>query len=277
MLTGQTFFPQVLSPEHAALLVLPACSLERVGHLDRAAVASLCALKALTALTIITATDAAADVLQHTAAAAAQQQHQHQQQQQQQQQLEAEGGEAVVAVNAALGAPDAVAAPATPTVSIPAAAAAAADGGNQGLWLPLLELPLLQELVLGSAHRSQQLHLTGNLTAKLQSSVRVSMNSGKTSASPGFGGGSICSSGGRGRAGHGGCCWYQQSNEAVSAYVCPTGAWSDLSNVKVGAVMRLAAVNKHCYNAAVSHHCLTAVAAAGNGCISSVDAQWTLL
>jgi hypothetical protein len=219
------------------LHALPVCSLERVGHLDRPAVGSLCALKALTALTIITATDATADILHHTAAAAAQQQ---------QQQAEAGGGEAVVAANAALGAPDAVAGTPTPTVSI-SASSALLSNGSQGLWLPLLELPLLQELVLGSAHRSQQLNLTGSLTAKLHSSGGIRVNSDNPSALPGLGGDGSCSSSGCSRVGHGGCSWYQQVNEAVSAYVCPTGAWSDLSNVKVCVMMRLAAVNeKNC-------------------------------
>jgi hypothetical protein len=207
----------------------PAHSLERVGAVDRAAVASLGSLKALTGLTVITAADAADHGTHFSNPAAAQQL-------QQQQQQQGEGAEAAVApAHAAL---DTVAAAAGSAVAggVPAAFAAVGGsswGSSQGMWLPLLELPMLQEVVMGSAHRSQQLNLTGSLAEHLhsnpdvQSTTATPASSNGGSSGPGSSGGSSGSS-----------SWQRQAGEAVSVYVCPTGAWSDMADVKVGQHMQ---------------------------------------
>ena len=99
------------------------------------------------------------------------------------------------------------------------------------MWLPLLELPVLQDVVLGSAHCSQQLNLTGNLAEHLQNSLCVQRHCAAgpqppTAATAGSSGGSSGSggSGGWGWCGHGGD-WQRQAGEAVSVYVCWEGGW----------------------------------------------------
>jgi hypothetical protein len=95
--------------------------------------------------------------------------------------------------------------------------------------LPLLGLPALQELVLGSAHRSQQLNFTGSLAKNLQgqeSFGRRSTTVGPTGSSSS----SNSSSAGVGSRGR----WYEEAGQAVSAYLCPTGTWSDLAQIQVG-------------------------------------------
>lgn len=192
-------------------------SLERIGSIDRPAVASLHSLSSLTALTIITAADAleAPDPPDTN--------HNNNQQQAQPQAQHAGDGAA---------ADDAVAA-ANP-------AAAAAGGVSQGLWLPLLELPALQELVLGSAHCSQQLSLTGRVTDSLagfrgmREQADPADNRGGTGPLPHSR--SMLASAGSSSgysSGSGGGSWHPEMEEGVSAYVCPTGAWSELANVQV--------------------------------------------
>jgi hypothetical protein len=106
------------------------------------------------------------------------------------------------------------------------------------LWCQLLELPSLQQLVLGSAHLSQQLNLTGNLQDSLGGSQGSSANFTANFTSSGGSGLQGCdrsSAGGSGsssRSGPGKGS-FGESCEPVSAYVCPTGAWSDISGIKV--------------------------------------------
>lgn len=214
--------------------VANACSLERVSGITKPAVASLLSLKQLTALTIITAADA--DVAALTAAAmpaAAMMDLQAAMLQQQQQPVPVadNGGNNMGA--AALPQPQH--APATA-----AAAAAAADEAGRSLYLPLLQLPALQELVLGSAHRSQQLNFTGSITDSLRSNSSSQQPDSNTSAGLQVAGGQQHAGAWRasgsdgGRVGGSNCGrWYQQVGEGVSAFVCPAGSWSDLSTVKV--------------------------------------------
>jgi hypothetical protein len=119
-----------------------------------------------------------------------------------------------------------------------ATAASATAAGGQGLWCQLLELPSLQQLVLGSAHLSQQLNLTGNLQDSLGSSQCSSANLTADFTSSGGSGLQGCDSnsaggsGGNSRRGPG-TGSFGESCEPVSAYVCPTGAWSGISGIKV--------------------------------------------
>lgn len=110
---------------------------------------------------------------------------------------------------------------------------------GQGLWLPLLEQPALRQVVLGSAHLSQQLNLSGDMSASLSSPQGrpANLTMGLASAdgcSETQGSATVSGSGGHSGMG---CCgggwWQQRACEPVSAYVCPTGAWSDVAAVKV--------------------------------------------
>jgi hypothetical protein len=131
------------------------------------------------------------------------------------------------------------AAPAGDASGDAAAAAARSGGGSHCLWSPLLGLPALQELLLGSAHRSQQLNFTGSLVENL----RGQEDSGRSSAAAGVSTGSSSSSnagvgGGSGSSSSRGRClggWGEEAGQAVSAYLCPTGTWSDLAQIQVGA------------------------------------------
>lgn len=204
------------------------CSLERIGSIDRPAVASFHSLSRLTALTIITAADAfeAPDPPDTN----------HNINNNNQQQAQAQAQHAVDGA----AADDAGAAVAPAVVAGPRASAAQAGGVSHGLWLPLLELPALQELVLGSAHSSQQLSLTGSVTESLagfrglKAHADPAYNRGGTGAP--FHSRSMLSAAGFSSgysSGSGGGSWHPEVEGSVSAYVCPTGAWSELANVQV--------------------------------------------
>lgn len=129
-------------------------SLERVAHLNRAAVTSLLNLKQLTALTIITAAEPPGGYLQQQqqwlqdpAAAAVAGFGQHQQQDQ----LDP------AAIDPAAG-----------FGYLSASSSSSSSGSDDGLFLPLMQLPNLQEIVVGCIARGQTLNLSTTLTHDLQ-------------------------------------------------------------------------------------------------------------
>jgi hypothetical protein len=144
------------------------CSLENIGSLTRAAVASLHTLQQLSALTLLTDADLA-DLAPHTLQPQLQQQPQQQQQHppplEEQQQLWEE-----LQASFATGAAGLPGQQQQAAANVTAAASPASGPGGQGrlgLWLPLLLLPKLQELVVGCACRGQSVDLTGTLAGQL--------------------------------------------------------------------------------------------------------------
>lgn len=215
-------------------------SLERVGQLTQQAVATLQRLQQLAALTLITTADLGdghhaglhhqppwelqGPVLWDAAEAAA--------------------AAAAVGVGAAAGAPGAMAAAAAAAAAAFEAAPDAARAGMQGrdgLWLPLLLVPCLQEVVVGSVWRGQTLALTTTLTSQLQPPSAEQLAGGCAGSAARPPGqqqqqlGLVGRTGGSNSwflQGVGGQRYEHQEGAAVCAYICPE-QWSSLAAMQV--------------------------------------------